>query len=66
MPQLCKETTDQITRVLTVCFEAWGYDKENFKLWGVLNLSLTFWLWLAYQVGNALLGTYLAWRLMQP
>lgn len=45
VPQLSKETTEQLLRVLAVCFEAWGYDKENFKLWGVLNLSITFWLW---------------------
>jgi hypothetical protein len=39
------EITDAMTKVLTVCFEAWGKDPENYKLWGALNLVLTFWLW---------------------
>lgn len=35
----------RLCAVLTTCFEAWGADPENFRLWGSLNLSLTFWLW---------------------
>lgn len=37
--------TDALTRVLTVCFEAWGKEPENYRLWGALNLSVVFWLW---------------------
>lgn len=37
--------TDQIVKVMSICFEAWGQDEENFRLWGSLNLAITFWLW---------------------
>ncbi len=42
---LDKENTDRMTQVLNVCFEAWGKDGQNFRLWGSLNLALVFWLW---------------------
>lgn len=39
------ENTEEMIRVMTICFEAWGQDEQNFRLWGSLNLALTFWLW---------------------
>ena len=35
----------RLCQVLATCHEAWGYDVENFRLWGALNLGVTFWLW---------------------
>jgi hypothetical protein len=43
--QLDTDNTDALTRVLTVCYEAWGKDPENFRLWGALNLGVVWWLW---------------------
>lgn len=44
--QLLSETeARRICHALTTCYEAWGTDKENYRLWGTLNLSLVLWLW---------------------
>lgn len=42
---LDEENTDKLCKILNLCYEAWGKDPENFRLWGTLNLSLVFWLW---------------------
>lgn len=42
---LTDESTDQLIAFLTVCFDSWGYDKENFKLWGSLNVAICAWLY---------------------
>lgn len=39
------DSTDSLTRIMTVCYEAWGKDPQNYRLWGALNLAVTFWLW---------------------
>ena len=31
--------------VMTLCFEAWGRDKENYRLWGALNLATLMWMY---------------------
>lgn len=45
LKQLDEKEARRICQVLTVCYEAWGADKENYRLWGTLNLSLVMWLW---------------------
>ena len=42
---LNEDEARRICHALSVCFEAWGKDKENFLLWNGLNLSIVFWLW---------------------
>jgi hypothetical protein len=42
---LDEENTSRLIKILSICFEAWGREKENHRLWGSLNLSLVFWLW---------------------
>jgi hypothetical protein len=43
--QLDLENVNRMTQVLAVCFEAWGKDAQNFRLWSALNMALVFWLW---------------------
>lgn len=45
VPLLDKVSTDRLITVLGLCFEAWGRDQENYRLWGILNLALVMWLW---------------------
>lgn len=35
----------RLCQMLTTCYEAWGSEQENYRLWGTLNLSLSMWLW---------------------
>lgn len=35
----------RLTHVMTICWEAWGAEPENNRLWGKLNISIVFWLW---------------------
>lgn len=34
-----------LTDFLKACYEAWGRDKGNYRLWGMLNLGVLMWLW---------------------
>jgi hypothetical protein len=55
-PEAAKALTDQETKrlcdALTMCFQAWGSDPNNYRLWGTLNLALTFWLWRRLVLGE--------------
>lgn len=42
---LDKENTPLLIRALGLCWDAWGRETENFRLWGTLNLVLVFWLY---------------------
>lgn len=37
--------TERLVVFLHSCFEAWGSDRENFKLWCTLNLGVLIWLY---------------------
>ncbi len=39
------DNTKDLCEFLTTCFEAWGKDKENYRLWGSLNMGIIMWLW---------------------
>jgi hypothetical protein len=39
------ENVDRLTKMLSIAYEAWGHDPESFRMWGSLNLSMSFWLW---------------------
>ncbi len=39
------ENTNQLVEFLTSCYEAWGTDLENTKLWGTLNMGILMWVW---------------------
>jgi len=34
-----------LAEFMTACFEAWGNDRANFKLWSTANLGVLMWLW---------------------
>lgn len=36
---------DRLSVFLLAARAAWGSDKQNFRLWGALNLTITAWLW---------------------
>jgi hypothetical protein len=40
-----EEEADQLCAFLNVCYEAWGRDNENSRLWGALNLVICAWLY---------------------
>jgi hypothetical protein len=39
------ENAARLVMFLTMAFEAWGREPENYRLWGSLNVSLCMWLW---------------------
>lgn len=51
---LNEEQVALMTDFLSACLEAWGYDKENWRLWTSINIGLLAWLW-----RRAVLGTHL-------
>jgi hypothetical protein len=42
---LDQKETEQMTTFLSLCYDAWGGDAANFKLWCSLNLVLLMWLY---------------------
>lgn len=42
---LTEDSVGKLAKFLQVCFEAWGRDKQNYKLWSTLNLGILMWLW---------------------
>jgi hypothetical protein len=44
----------QLCSFMTVCYEAWGNDKEHFRLWSSLNLAVLMWLWRRVVLGTGL------------
>lgn len=43
--RLDTEEARRLAHFLSCCFEAWGGDKEYYRVYGALNLTLTAWLW---------------------
>lgn len=39
------ENAERLISFMTVTRAAWGFDQENYRLWGTLNLTITMWLW---------------------
>ena len=42
---LTEESVEAMTDFYSACYEAWGGDKPNFRLWGALNVTVLAWLW---------------------
>jgi hypothetical protein len=43
--ELSTVDAEELCRFLCAAHEAWGHDKEYFRLWGALNLTICMWLW---------------------
>lgn len=55
----------QLADFLSACFEAWGRDKENFRLWSTANLGILMWLWRRVVLGQYLPAYRGGTRVMQ-
>jgi hypothetical protein len=49
---LTEDSVAKLARFLAVCFEAWGRDKANYRLWSTLNLGILMWLWRRVVLGE--------------
>lgn len=43
--ELDQQSSSNLIAFLSVAYEAWGRDEENYRLWGNLNLTICMWLW---------------------
>lgn len=39
------EQASMLCDFLTACFEAWGNERSNFKMWSAANIAILMWLW---------------------
>jgi hypothetical protein len=49
---LTEESVAALCKFMNVCFEAWGRDREHFRLWSTLNLGILMWLWRRIVLGE--------------
>lgn len=49
---LTDETVAKLSEFLKCCFEAWGRDKANYRLWSTLNLGILMWMWRRVVLGE--------------
>lgn len=51
---LTEDIVTKLSKFYTVCFEAWGRDKANYRLWSTLNIGILAWLWRRVVLGEGM------------
>lgn len=51
---LTDDTAAKLCKFLTACHEAWGNDRQNYRLWSTINLGVLMWIYRRVVLGEGL------------